>query len=141
MGGILNRFALIAWLALAAATGTRAAGGDEHLVMGNPSGATADESKKDNYLIQRKQYALSYHNAKGIPNWVSWHLNKGWLGKGPGLPALRRRAAGRRSENLQGTRAASAACPEGRQRAEPVPKGLRTPGPGRATGAAAGVKP
>jgi DNA/RNA endonuclease G (NUC1) len=82
MNAVGKRVALIAWLALATAAGVRAAEGDEHLVMGNPSGATADEAKKDNYLIQRKQYALSYHNGKGLPSWVSWHLNKGWLGKG-----------------------------------------------------------
>jgi endonuclease G len=49
--------------------------------MGNPSGATADKGKADNYLLKKRQYVLSYNSSKGIPNWVSWQLNKSWLGK------------------------------------------------------------
>lgn len=48
-----------------------------HLVMGNPSQA---DTRSDNYLVLRPQYALSYNAAKGIPNWVSWQLNQSWLG-------------------------------------------------------------
>jgi endonuclease G len=55
--------------------------GAEHLVMGNPSGATPDETKPNNYLVRRPQYVLSYNNSKGTPNWVSWHLSKKWLGR------------------------------------------------------------
>ena len=49
-----------------------------HLSLGNPNGATA--SDPNNYLMLKPQYALSYSRDKGIPNWVSWQLNKSWLG-------------------------------------------------------------
>ncbi|SET97720.1 DNA/RNA non-specific endonuclease [Hymenobacter actinosclerus] len=52
----------------------------EHLNMGNPSGATADINQPTNYLLSKPQYALSYHRDRGIPTWVSWHLNASWRG-------------------------------------------------------------
>jgi len=55
----------------------------EHLTMGNPSGATADATAPANYLLLKPQYALSYHRDRGVPNWVSWHLDASWLGSGP----------------------------------------------------------
>ena len=33
-----------------------------------------------NYLIERNQYAMSYHRYNGIANWVSWHLDSGDFG-------------------------------------------------------------
>lgn len=54
-----------------------------HLNMGNPSGAVASASAPTNYLMEKPQYALSYHRDKGIPNWVSWHLDASWLGSAP----------------------------------------------------------
>lgn len=48
--------------------------------MGNPSQATSSAGNSENYLIARPQYALSYSKNKGIPNWVSWELNRSWLG-------------------------------------------------------------
>lgn len=51
-----------------------------HLALGNPSNAIQSEANTDNYLILKPQYALSYNNSKGTPNWVSWQLNKSWLG-------------------------------------------------------------
>jgi endonuclease G len=54
--------------------------GGDHLALGNPSGAKADIYSNTNYLIERDQYALSYDNRSGVPNWVSWHLNKDDLG-------------------------------------------------------------
>jgi endonuclease G, mitochondrial len=51
-----------------------------HLILGNPTDATASTAKPNNYLIARPQYALSYNRDKGIPNWVSWQLSSSWLG-------------------------------------------------------------
>jgi endonuclease G len=53
---------------------------EEQLLLGNPSGATADESNFNNYLMQKPQYALSYSRDRGAPNWVSWHVSQDWLG-------------------------------------------------------------
>jgi DNA/RNA endonuclease G (NUC1) len=52
----------------------------EHLLMGNPNGATADTSFPNNYLMMKLQYALSYNNSRRIPNWTSWHLDSTWRG-------------------------------------------------------------
>jgi len=54
-----------------------------HLTLGNPSGATTSTTNGDNYLMEKPQYALSYNQTKGIPNWVSWQLNRSWLGTAP----------------------------------------------------------
>lgn len=51
-----------------------------HLLLGNPSSATPTKLTADNYLMVKNQYALSYNNSKGTPNWVAWQLNKSWLG-------------------------------------------------------------
>ncbi len=51
--------------------------GNVHLTMGNPSQAATDS---DNYLLAKRQYALSYNRSKNIPNWVAWQLNRSWLG-------------------------------------------------------------
>ena len=53
---------------------------NNHLLLGNPSQATPNPSNFNNYLIEKSQYALSYNREKGIANWVSWQLNKSWLG-------------------------------------------------------------
>lgn len=52
----------------------------EHLLMGNPNGATVDVNFPDNYLMMKLQYALSYNNTRRIPNWTSWHLDSTWRG-------------------------------------------------------------
>jgi endonuclease G len=55
----------------------------EHLTMGNPSNATADVNQPTNYLMEKPQYALSYHRDKGRANWVSWRLDSTWMGSAP----------------------------------------------------------
>ena len=54
-----------------------------HLTMGNPSGAVTDVNQPTNYLLNKAQFAVSYHRDKGRPNWVSWHLDSTWLGSTP----------------------------------------------------------
>ncbi|HVS38138.1 MAG TPA: DNA/RNA non-specific endonuclease [Gemmataceae bacterium] len=50
------------------------------LRWGNPSGAKADAGDRNNYLMEKPYFALSYNDAKGTPNWVSWRLVKDDLG-------------------------------------------------------------
>lgn len=54
-----------------------------HLTMGNPSNAVANASYPTNYLMEKAQYAMSYHRDNGRPNWVSWHLDSSWIGSTP----------------------------------------------------------
>lgn len=51
-----------------------------HLRMGIPGDATADEAEKDNFLLKKDAYALSYNSSKGTPNWVSWRVVESDLG-------------------------------------------------------------
>jgi endonuclease G len=48
--------------------------------MGNPSNAAPSLSDPNNYLMVKPTYSLSYNRDKGIPNWVSWHLDQSWSG-------------------------------------------------------------
>ncbi|MGA9995689.1 MAG: DNA/RNA non-specific endonuclease, partial [Pyrinomonadaceae bacterium] len=52
----------------------------EHMVMGNPTNAVPDVNQPLNYLMDKPQYVISYNRDRGIPNWVSWHLDTSWLG-------------------------------------------------------------
>src|SRR5919202_2417311 len=63
-----------------ATTTTRRAPVSPNIALGNPSGATSDASSKNNYLLVKPQYVLSYNNDKGEPNWVSWHLQASDIG-------------------------------------------------------------
>src|SRR2546423_13195528 len=56
------------------ATTARRAPVSPNATLGNPSDATADSKNKNNYLLVKPQFVLSYNNDKGEPNWVSWHL-------------------------------------------------------------------
>ena len=50
-----------------------------HLLMGNPTSATADINQPANYLMSKPEYAMSYNRDLGRPNWVSWHLTNDWI--------------------------------------------------------------
>src|SRR3954471_23929474 len=49
-----------------------AAASNANLLLGNPSGAGT--SDRDNYLMVKPYFVLSYNNQKGEPNWVSWRV-------------------------------------------------------------------
>jgi endonuclease G len=54
--------------------------GNVNLTMGNPSGAVTDSTNyANNYLIQRRQYCMSYNKSLGTANWVAWQLNSTWI--------------------------------------------------------------
>ncbi|GAA4424030.1 hypothetical protein GCM10023188_03380 [Pontibacter saemangeumensis] len=55
----------------------------EQMLLGNPSGATAEVRDYNNFLLLKPQYALSYSRDRGTPNWVSWHVSQDWLGSAP----------------------------------------------------------
>ena len=52
----------------------------QHLMLGNPSDAQTDVDQADNYLIEKPQYTVSYSDQLRAPNWVSWKLDRSWLG-------------------------------------------------------------
>ncbi|MCS6905709.1 MAG: DNA/RNA non-specific endonuclease [Bacteroidia bacterium] len=51
---------------------------NDHLSLGNPS--NANTSDKDNYLMRKPQFVLSYSCSLNRAQWVAWHLNSAWLG-------------------------------------------------------------
>lgn len=65
-------------LLIAVTSPLAAAPGDVHLLLGNPSNAKADRDNPDptNFLMVKDQFALSYNSKKGIPNWVSYRLQR-----------------------------------------------------------------
>ncbi|AWM32273.1 DNA/RNA non-specific endonuclease [Hymenobacter nivis] len=55
----------------------------DNLLLGNPSGATADPANATNYLLVRPQFTSGYNATRGIPVWTSWHVGRGDLGQSP----------------------------------------------------------
>ncbi len=56
---------------------------NSNLAMGNPSGAVADPRVRDNYLLEKPYFTLSYNDRKGTANWVSWRLTAADTGSAP----------------------------------------------------------
>jgi endonuclease G len=71
---------LLTWAPLAAEEPSRHAG------LGLPSPAKTDPKQRDDFLISRPQYLLSYNAEKRTPNWVCWQLKKDDLGKAARAP-------------------------------------------------------
>ncbi len=59
------------------------AAGEDYLILGNPSGATADVANENNYLMYKPQYTIAYNRSRAIPNWVAWRLDTSWIGTAP----------------------------------------------------------
>jgi len=55
-------------------------GASQQMQLGNPSGATADPTNHNHYLIQRTVEALDYSDNLGEPNWASWDLTSSDVG-------------------------------------------------------------
>jgi endonuclease G len=56
---------------------------EDHLTLGNPSGATSDPANPGNYLLRHSQFAIGYNARRGTPTWVCWHLSAAWRGQAP----------------------------------------------------------
>jgi endonuclease G len=66
--------------------GATAPSGSPNLFPGNPGGATPDPANRDNFLMVKPYYALSYDDDTGTPNWVSWRVTVDDLGEAPRKP-------------------------------------------------------
>ncbi|WP_457064126.1 DNA/RNA non-specific endonuclease [Hymenobacter sp. UYAg731] len=64
-------------------TGTAQDPNDANLALGNPSGATSDPNNAANYLLVHPEFTIGYNALRGIPTWVSWHIDKADLGQAP----------------------------------------------------------
>lgn len=51
-----------------------------HLDLGNPTNADENPNNKDNFLLKKSTFAMSYNNALRHANWVSWETNASYLG-------------------------------------------------------------
>lgn len=51
-----------------------------NLLLGNPSNAASNIASIDNYLMVKPQFVMSYNSKTKTANWVSWQLNKSWIG-------------------------------------------------------------
>jgi endonuclease G len=59
-----------------------------NLLLGNPSSATSDPASRANYLMVKPYYALSYNDALGTANWVTWRVTTEDLGDAPRKPTF-----------------------------------------------------
>ncbi len=51
-----------------------------NLLLGNPTNAAPNAASTNNYLMVKPQYVLSYNSKTHTANWVSWQLNRSWMG-------------------------------------------------------------
>src|SRR4051794_22989161 len=51
------------------------------LPFGNPSNATSDISNRNNFLVFKRSFALSYNNERGTINWIAWRTTISDLGE------------------------------------------------------------
>jgi endonuclease G, mitochondrial len=65
---------------------TAADDGGSNFRFGMPSPATAEAGHREDFLIERPQYALSYNARTRAPNWVSWRLRKDDVGNAARAP-------------------------------------------------------
>ena len=54
--------------------------GEDPLLLGNPTNATADVANENNYLLTKPQYSISYNRSRATANWVAWRLDSSWIG-------------------------------------------------------------
>jgi len=56
----------------------------KNVLLGNPGEAryvqNPSEDDRNNFLIERPQYTVSYNDSIKGPNWVSWQLDRSWIG-------------------------------------------------------------
>ncbi|MBE9092450.1 DNA/RNA non-specific endonuclease [Tychonema sp. LEGE 07203] len=53
---------------------------NRNLLLGNPSNAVSSIASIDDYLLVKPQYVMSYNSKTKTANWVSWQLNRSWIG-------------------------------------------------------------
>src|SRR5262249_47894284 len=75
------RTAWFCLLALFLVASVRADEPNRNVRFGMPSAAKADSKEREDYLIERPQYVLSYNAKTKGPNWVCWRLTKDDIGK------------------------------------------------------------
>ncbi|MBA2744747.1 MAG: DNA/RNA non-specific endonuclease, partial [Flavisolibacter sp.] len=56
---------------------------NDHILLGNPTNAQPNAGNGNNYLKDNIYYKLAYSSSRGIPVWVSWHLQSSDLGNTP----------------------------------------------------------
>jgi endonuclease G len=56
---------------------------NDNLLLGNPTNAVTSTASMDNYLLNHTYFVEGYSNARGIPLWVSWHLESSDIGSTP----------------------------------------------------------
>jgi len=49
-------------------------------IVHSPFGFAFDNDTVDDFVLERRQYVLSYCGQKNVANWVAWQLNPSWLG-------------------------------------------------------------